>query len=36
MPLNREQLLLRVIDLEGRVVDLEALFQHPLERTAST
>ena len=34
MPLNRQHLLVRVIDLQCRVRDLEALVQHPLERAA--
>ena len=34
MPLNRQELLVRVIDREGRVRDREALVQHLLERAA--
>src|SRR5438874_10777920 len=33
-PLNREKWFLRMVDLQGGVVDAEALLQHPLERAA--
>ena len=36
VPLNRQQPFLRVIHLECRVLDVEALVQHPLERAADS